>query len=233
MILLTISRRAAALAALGALAAAALPTTRADAQILRVPKNTQEPALWAGLGIGYYQMNDVLDGRTNTAWAFGSGAQYRGTLEYSIGRGSSIGVTGTWAHLPLRYESLDGTPLPSGALAEDAHADVTSLMGTFHAGGGQGFHSVLEAGLGVTRYANFKSDASGATLAPVGDTDFSFSVGYGFGYTMGRSAEFFVVQDYGNAIHQRDGLPNNARTNVQQLTTRIGARFGTGTRRSR
>jgi hypothetical protein len=245
VISLTISRRAtalrlrgrsagAALAALGALVAAAgVPTARAGAQILRVPKQRSEPAYWAGVGVGYYQMNAVADGRTGTGWDFGSGAQYRGTLEYSLGRGSSIGVTGTYARLPLRYVSLTDSPLPGGAFEEDAHAQVTQLLGTFHAGGGEGFHYVIDAGLGVTRFANFESDATGATLLPSSDTDLAFSIGTGFGYSSGKSAEFFLVQDYGNTIHQRDGLSNNARTNIQQLTTRIGARFGTGTRRSR
>jgi len=41
------------------------------------------------------------------------------------------------------------------------------------------------------------------------------------------------VQDYGNVFHQRTGLPNDTRTQAQQLTTRLGARFGAGVRRLR
>ncbi|HET7458386.1 MAG TPA: outer membrane beta-barrel protein [Gemmatimonadaceae bacterium] len=238
MISLTLSRRAAASTASVAVAcaAAALAPLRADAQILRVPKHTSEPAVWVGLGIGYYQMNAVADGRTETGWRFGSGVQYRGSLEYAISHGSSIGVAGTYAHLPLRYVFLsDAAAAPYGGVASlDAHADVTSLMATFHSGGGEGFHYLLDFGAGVTRFAKFTADGSGnAPLAPTGDTDFSFSIGTGFGYSPRKTMELFIVQDYGNAIHQRDGLSNDARTNNQQLTTRIGARFGAGARRSR
>lgn len=242
MISLTLSprtrsrRRTAATAALCAvgMAAALLPAAPAGAQILRVPKLRSEPAVWAGLGVGYYQMNSVLDGRTSSGWRFGGGVQYRGSAEYAIGRASSVGLAATYANLPLRYVFLtDSAASANGVSSLGAHANVTSLMGTFHAGGGVGFHYVVDVGAGVTQFAKFRADGSGAALLPSRDTDFAFSVGTGFAYSPSASTEFFLVQDYGNTIHQRDNLPSDARTNVQQLTTRVGVRYGAGARRSR
>jgi hypothetical protein len=105
-------------------------------------------------------------------------------------------------------------------------------MGTFHLGGGSGFHQVIDAGVGVTQYGNFRDDAAGTRLVPSRDADFAFSIGYGIGYSPSERVEVFIVQEYGNTIHQREGLANDARTSAQQLVTRLGVRVGVGDRRA-
>ena len=225
----------AALLALAALVSAA----PLEAQIFKVPRRVAEPAFWAGAHAGYFQLQDLADSRSNSVWRFGGTVQYRASLEYSLGRGSSIGVTGTYARMPLSYESLDGSPLfsvtqsPTLDTRADAHADVTSLMATFHSGGGDGFHYVIDAGLGATRFAAFRTDRGDLALRPRSDTDPAFTIASGFGYSTGARTEFTLVQEYGNVFHQRAGLPNDVRTNAQQLTTRLGVRFGLASRRSR
>ncbi|MFL5577973.1 MAG: hypothetical protein ACJ79S_18620 [Gemmatimonadaceae bacterium] len=230
------SRRPLAAPILTALAAiAAIGGGRAlHAQVLSLPKRSPDPAYWASLDVGYTQRGDVVDGATASAWRFGDAAQYRAALEYAVARGTSVGVSGSWARMPLRYELLDGGTGPAGQASFDAHADVSSLAASLHVGGGTtGFHAVIDANVGATLYSHFRDDATGTPLRPRSDTDFSFGVGTGFGYSTGARNEFFLVQDWSNAIHQRTGLRNDARTNVQQLTTRLGARFGLGKRRGR
>lgn len=199
-----------------------LPHT-ADAQIMRLPSRT-EPAYWVTGGVGIMSQNDVSDGRTGSVWRFGQGLQWRGSAEFPISGGSTLGVTGGYARLPLTY---DGPACGSC----DADADVWTGHIGFHAGGGLGFHQVLQLGAGVTRFSNFRASASGETLPPEGDTDFSFSLGYGFGYGVSRTFQLFIVQDFGAVLHQRDGLEGGARTLSQTNLTRAGLRFGFGARR--
>lgn len=208
------------------------------AQIFKLPRRVAEPSIWVGVHGGYFQLQDVADARSNSVWRFSGAIQYRASLERSLGRGSSVGLTGAYARMPLVYESLDGSPiLGPPALGTstrvDAHADVTTLMATFHAGGGDGFHYVLDAGVGATRFAAFRTDRGKFALRPESDTDPAFTIASGFGYSTGPRTEFTLVQEYGNVFHQRAGLPNDVRTAAQQLTTRLGVRLGLGARRAR
>jgi hypothetical protein len=217
------------------LAALALLAPSAGAQIIRLPKNTSgEPAFWGSAALGLVQLQRVDDGTTQSHWDFGSAVQYRGSLEYAIGRGNSFGVSGTFARVPLTYRTFSdlGIPLPGGGTCIDcdAKADVTSILAAFHGGGGAGFHQVIELSAGALMYRNFKTDA-GDELPPKSDTDFSFALGYGFGYTLNRTIQFNLVQDAVLAVHQREGLSGSDRTTNQQYVTRIGVRFGGGSRR--
>jgi hypothetical protein len=217
-------------AALAVLAATVAPVRVALGQVMRLP-GSGEPAYWTSLSAGLFQTQAVLDGRTQTVWDFGQGVQYRASIEQAIGNQSSIGVTGTYARLPLTFTELaPATDVSSCGGGCDAHADVTSLTGSFHAGGGQGFHQVIDLAVGVTRFAHFRADDTDRRLGPDGDTDFSFMVGYGFGYSLSPRTQIVLVQEYGSAFHQGDGLRGSDRRMNQQYTTRLGARFGIGTR---
>ena len=218
------------------LAVLALLARSADAQILRVPKNTSgEPAFWGSASIGLLQLQRVDDGTTQSYWDFGSAVQYRASLEYAISRGNSFGVSGTFARAPLTYRSFSGLgiPLPGGGSCADcdATADVTSILATFHGGGGAGFHQVIELAAGAMLFRNFRTEDSNEELPPTSDTDFSFAIGYGFGYTVNRSVQVNLVQDAVLGVHQREGLSGNGRSTTQQYVTRIGVRFGGGSRR--
>ena len=208
----------------------------AGAQVVRLPRRSQEPALWASAGVGYAQMSAVSDGRTNADWGFGDGLQYRASLEYALGGGMGVGLVGSFARLPMTYAQgtvPDGVgPLPAPG-TYDAHGDVRSLHAGFHSGGRLGFHQVIQVGVGVTSFANFRRDDTDAQIGPSSDTDFSFSLGYGFGYSLGARMSIYVVQDLSSNIHQKDGLPNDARRMTTQYTTRAGLRMGVGQRRTR
>jgi hypothetical protein len=211
------------------------------AQVFKIPPKVAEPAVWLEASVGYFGMQDLADSHSNSIWRFSSTLQYRAALGYSLGRGSSLGLTVTYASVPLDYASLDGTPIlalpiPSSGTPQTttkAHADVGSLMATFHAGGGEGFHAVLDAGAGVTRFSSFRSDNGSHDLEPTSDLDPAFVIASGIGYSTSARTEFTLVQEYGSVFHQRGGLPSDVRTTAQQLTTRLGVRVGLGARRPR
>ena len=234
------STLAAFLLALFALAAVQLTAAAPlEAQIFKVPRRVAEPAFWVAGSVGYFQLQGIAYSRSNSAWNFSGTVQYSASLDYSMGRGASVGVTGAYARMPLLYESLDGSPISGvaqsaqDATRADAHADVTSLMATFHLGGGEGFHPVFDAALGATRFSGFRTDRGTQALRPPSDLDPAFTIASGVGYATSARTEFTLVQEYGNVFHQRGTLPNNVRTNAQQLTTRLGVRLGLGSRRSR
>jgi hypothetical protein len=198
-----------------------------------------EPAYWVGFGIAAFNGQGVNDGATQSAWDFGQRTswQYRASLEKAIQNQSSIGIVATFVNVPFTYRSpaqcvncaTGGTVggVTCGSCA--AHLDMVGLAAQFHAGGGAGFHQVLDAALGATAYRNLKRDEDGALLAPdKGNTDWSFDIGYGFGYGLSSSTEITLTQDYGLVLHESTGLPSGtSNTNTLRLT-RLGIRFGFG-----
>jgi hypothetical protein len=219
-----------------ALAAALLLPAAADAQIFRVGQRSQDPLAWASLGVGLFQSQSVVDGTTNSEWRLGDGAQYRGSLEYAMKGGSSLGVVATHARVPLRYvgECLIGGDV-IGTCTADGDVSVQSVWGNFRSGGGVGFHGVFEGGLGYTWYRDFEIEDDGADSfgeLPTSDRDFSFYFGTGFGFGVSRRLSISVVQDFVWVRHQGEGLSGDDRTTTQQRGTRIGVRYGFGNRRS-
>src|SRR5262245_11967055 len=153
-----------------------------EAQFPRTPRGGSqrtEPQFYASLWVGYHQLQPVDDGTSGSTWDFGSAAEYRATLEYSIGNESTLGVAGRYAKMPLVYSTFTG----SGVCARcDADAVVQSIEGFFHIGGRPGFHQVIELGAGFTQFRDFRARQGKVELPPKSDTDFSFSLAYGFGY---------------------------------------------------
>jgi hypothetical protein len=200
----------------------AMSAQPARAQVLDRPSST-EPRAWISGALGLFDPGVVDDGVTATSWRFANAAQFRGSLEYSLGRGNSIGVLAAYARVPLRYAPFSGS-------AEDALSTVSALALTFHGGGGVGLHQVIEASVGALRYSDFTSEQDGRRLAPLGaDLDVTFMIGGGFGYSIGTRTQIVLVQDFGIALHQRTDLPNDASTSTYHRTTRLGLRHGVGT----
>lgn len=205
--------------------------TSADAQVRRRVPRTPEPAAWVSLGVGLFNGNDVSDGATESTWDFGraSNPQYRASLEKAINSTASLGVTGSYVHVPFTY-------VGSGASAScsrcAAHLDVIAAAASFHVGGGRGLHQVLEASAGALQYRNFRRDSDGASLSPVdGNIDPYFTFGYGFGYAINPVTQVSVVQDFGLALHERRGLTSEQSNTLTQRTIRLNFRYGFGTRR--
>jgi hypothetical protein len=215
----------------------------ASAQFGSYSKST-EPSYWIGFGIAALNAQGVNDGASRSTWDFGQRTnwQYLGSLEKTIQNQSSIGIVVTFAHLPFTYRNTsvnfpDSCPACTSTVSQGAscggqcaaHLDMMSLAAQFHAGGGTGFHQVLDAALGATEYRNLKRDSDGALLAPAkGNVDWSFDIGYGFGYGLSNSTEITLTQDYGLVLHESTGLPSGtSNTNTLRLT-RLGIRFGFG-----
>lgn len=204
-------------AVLLATAAASLPAQIIDSG----RRGPGEPIAFTSLSVGWLQHGGLCDPDSNSCWNFGSAPQFRVTLEMPMGRGASIGVAGTMAKVPLIYSG-------SSCGECDADANVSQLMANLRLGSGSGFHQVIDANAGITLFSHFR-DVGGTKLPPDNTvTSFTFTIGYGFGYAMSERMQIMLVQDYGLVIHKRmPGDPNNT---AQQSTTRIGLRYGLGTK---
>ena len=219
--------------AFAALITLALAAPLAEAQILSVPRRSTDPVMWGSLSAGLYQFNDdIRDGRTNSVWRFASALQYRGSAEFDVGNSGAVGMVVGFADVPLTYFQTEiGAPAECATRC-DAHAQVWTVLGTFHMGGGAGFHQVIDLSVGTTIYRDFKADDSDVQIGPQSpDKDVSLSVGYGFGYGFGNRFQIMLVQDAAYTMHQRDGISGSQNSNSQQFTTRLGARFGLGSKR--
>jgi hypothetical protein len=201
----------------------------ADAQVRRRAPLVSEPSMWGSLSVGLYGANGISDGATNSTWDFGEGTswQYRAALEKALQNQFSLGGVLTYVDVPFVYSG------PSCGRC-DAHLDLTSLGVSFHAGGSQGLHQVLEVSAGAAMYRNLTRDSDGAKLAPTdGSVDPFFTFGYGFGYSFNPTMQVSIVQDYGLVLHERKGLANNESNTLTQRTTRLNFRMGFGNRARR
>lgn len=195
----------------------------AEAQIIQGPVSSGEPIAWTSLSIGWLNHQGLCDPDSNACWDFGSAPQWRGTLEFPMGRGATIGAAASIARVPLIYNgSLTGANSCAGC---DADAHVTQYMANFRIGGGTGFHQVIDLNAGMTVFSNFRS-TSGAKLGGKAVSDFSFALGYGFAYSISPRVQIMLLQDYGLVIHKRQ--PGSSRNTAQQSTLRVGGRFGLG-----
>lgn len=202
---------------------ALLAPATAESQVFRVG-GRGEPAFWISGSAGYLSHGRVHDGETQTRWDFAGSLQWRASIERAIQRESSIGVTATWSNMSLRYHSLDGS-----FLSRNAHADVWQLLASFHAGGGSGFHQVLQVNAGVAGFTGFTADDTGEAL-PHSDHNLALGIGYGFGYTLGARSHINLVQDFGYVFRSRRGLPGDVGGSAQTSTLRVSLRHGFGRR---
>ena len=199
---------------------------------------TNDPGVWLSGGVAGFTGTGVNDGRSGSSWDFGNSYnwQYRASLEKGIDNGTSFGVSGSWARVPFVYSSNTVIPLPGDITGTrcglcDAHLDMMTLLATFHAGAGEGFHQVIELNGGIVAYQNLKRDSDGAKLAPGGgNVDPLFSIGYGVGYGFGNRTQIDFVPDYGIAIHERSGNSNGVSNTNSLRSFRISLRMGFGGR---
>lgn len=202
----------------------------AESQVRRRMPVVADPSMWVSAGIGLFNGNDVSDGNTESTWDFGraSNPQYRASLEKAVGRNTTIGATGTYVRAPFTYIGT-GAADSCGRCA--AHLDMVGLGLSGHLGGGPGLHQVIEATAGALKYMNLERDSDGAKLPPAnGNIDPYFTFGYGFGYTFNRQSEISIVQDFGLALHERDGLTSEQSNTLTQRTLRLNFRYGFGKR---
>lgn len=197
----------------------------AQAQIIQSVRRPSNPLIWTSLSISWLQTQGFCEQGTNACWDFASAPQWRASLELPMGRGGAIGVTGTTARVPLIYQgnAID----PNSCLNCDADANVSQIFGHIHLAGGAGFHQVIDIAAGQTLFSNFRQSSGGTKLGDGKTTrDWSFMIGYGFGYGLSDRTQIMLVQDYGLLIHKRQsGSSNNT---SQQTSLRFGVRIGLG-----
>jgi hypothetical protein len=212
-----------------ALSLASADASVAHAQIIR-PNFRTNPIAWTSLSIGWLQQQGFNERDTGAGLDFGSGPQWRASLEMPMGNGgSSFGIMGTLARMPLVYR---GSVLTANSCAGcDADANVSQIMGVLHMGGSTGFHQVIDAGAGVTMFSNVR--ATDGTRLGTGktNTNFSFAIGYGFGYGFSPRASVMIVQDLSLILLKREsGSSDNT---AQQSNLRLGFRYGLGEKGTR
>lgn len=194
----------------------------ARAQIIQGPIGSREPIAWTSLSIGWFDQQGMCDTESNSCWEFGSGPQFRGTFEFPLGRGATIGAAATRARIPLIYNG----GLLSGCSNCDADANVTQYFANLRIGGGSGFHQVIDLNAGMSVFSDFRSTA-GARLDPEkAVSHFTFMVGYGIAYSFRPRAQIMLVQDLGLVI--RDRQSGTANRTSQQSSLRVGMRVGLG-----
>ena len=220
------------IALLAFLSLAAVP---AGAQIINVPQGSlsKEPAIILTTTVGLPTIQSVKDGRTGTIWDFSQAVEFGAALERTLGRGAAFGIGATYAKMPLHF--MDTSVVSTGfANCCNAHVDVITAGAQFTSGGGAGFHQLIMISVGVIAFQNFAVKYNGTAgspgAAPQRDIDPRLAVGYGFGYGLSARSEVFLLQEYGVALHQGDGLQGSDRRQYQQQTTRIGFRLGAGSR---
>jgi hypothetical protein len=200
----------------------------AHAQLYPVPVRS-EPTAWVGLGVGAFNASEVFDGKAGSEWDFGNRTtpQYRLSLERALRGQTTLGLLGSYVRAPIIYR---GSALEANSCAAcDAEVDVYSLYALFHAGGGPGFHQVVEGGLGVTSYQNFRRESDDARLEPLeAERDLGFLFAYGFGYTVNPRLAVNLVQEYGMNFHESRGAPSGASNTLRFYTTRLAVRMGLG-----
>jgi hypothetical protein len=191
----------------------------ADAQIIRGGLRFQDPSVWVSAGVATLSGFTVSDGSTGSQWQFGNGTQFTASLEKTLSGGTTFGIQGSTARLPLSYSG------PAGIA--DADANVSQLVALLHVASGRELHSVLELSAGATVYSNFRARTSGSSLPPTSsDADFSLAFGYGLGYNLSPSFSIDVIQDLTTVLHQREGLSAGDNSSVRINGTRLVARFG-------
>jgi hypothetical protein len=185
-----------------------------------------EPIAFTSLSVGWFNHSSLCDPDSNSCWEFGGAPQFRVSFEAPMGRGASIGIAGSTARVPMLYS---GGVLSSCSRC-DADANVSQVMGLIHIGGsGRGFQQVIDLSAGMTLFSSFRT-TDGVRLEPSKTTSsFNFAVGYGFGYGITDRLQLILVQDYGLLIHKR--MPGESSNTAQQSATRIGARYGLGSKR--
>jgi hypothetical protein len=200
----------------------------ADAQLGRQrPTYPSDPGYWVGISIGYLEGLSTTDDATGAVWRFGYTSQLRATLEKTVSRGTTVGVSAGFATAPLTYQSgtLASNVCPGSCLAR---ADVAQYLVFVRGGGagGTGFRGTYNAEGGVTQFSKFRERSSDVAITPPSDDyDLTFGIGGGFAYGMSRTSELYVEQSYDFVLHRQSSASTNERV-PRLLNIRGGFRLG-------
>jgi hypothetical protein len=210
----------------------------ADAQMRSGRAVSGTPGWWFSAGAGAMGVGDIADGASNTRWRFLGDPRWvlRGTLEKSLDGTSSLGLAAAYGVIDVNVVRLRddigpvGLP-PSCPPPCDAQSQFWSAMLQFRSGGNNGFHTVFEAAGGLIALRDFRARVDRSALADLPSSlNPAGSLGFGFGYAMGRDFAITLVQDGGIAFHSKEALPENTGRTWRTRTTKAELRFGFGRR---
>ena len=182
-------------------------------------------------------IRDVTDGVSQTVWSFGTDATWmsRASIEKAIDEVTTFGIVGAYGASslmlrPMSDSSGGSSTLPAGCETGcPASAKVWTGMLQFRSGGGEGFHTFIEANGGATAFREFKTKSDGLPVTALKNTvDLTGTFGLGFGYTFSRSTVISVVQDAGIGMHSKDGLPATTSRYWKNRTLRASLRMKFG-----
>jgi hypothetical protein len=219
-----------------ALTASVLCPVRAHAQ-LRGQAAPKGPSYgwWLSGGGAAMTIRDVSDGKSQSVWSFGTDATWmsRASIEKAIDEVTSIGLVGAYGAGSLLLRPMvpgDSSGLPAACQVEcPASAKVWTGMLQFRSGGGEGFHTFIEADGGATAFREFKTKSDGLPVTALKNTvDLTGTFGLGFGYSFSRGTVITVVQDAGIGMHSKDGLPANTSRYWKTRTLRASLRMKFG-----
>ena len=203
-----------------------VPFHAAAAQVAPLPADRGTPAAWVSVAGALVDLASFHGGEDGAVWNWGSGVQVRGTLERAIRRDMTVGVSGSYARLPLSV---------SGGACSGCRGDGTvwQAMGLFRlgGGGGVGFHSALEASAGVSGFTSFTRGSDplsvpGPLTTPHRSIVPSASVSYGVGYTLNPGLELTFVQELGIFFYGPSAAaPSDASSTPRFQTTRLSLRY--------
>jgi hypothetical protein len=208
--------------------------TPAEAQIRGQPPVRQSQGWWFSGGAAGLVLGTITDGASQSRWRFGNDPlwQFRATLEKSRDATTTLGVSAGYGVVDLTVEPLAARAVVTDALdgpclvACAAQVETWQAMGQFRAGGGPGFHTVIEAQGGVMGFRNLRRRDGGAPIpGKTQQFDLAGSLGFGFGYTLSPGTAVALVQDFGIGWHSPADLPEDTGRTWRVRTTRAALRF--------
>jgi len=135
------------------------------AQIISVPNRGLQRERTVSLtgGVGLLSLQGVFDGSTQTGWDFSQALEYHAAAEFRVSRGTWLGVTASYANMPLSYQQVVS---PGGNTSSinyrDAHVNAYTVGAQFSMGpGSPGFHQVIVINAGILAFENFHADRGG------------------------------------------------------------------------
>jgi hypothetical protein len=193
------------------------------AQIRRQPQTfNNDPDYWVGLSVGYVDGITLSDDQTGSIWRFGYSSQIRATLEKTISRGATVGVSAAFSSAPLTYVSGNFNSLCSECTAD---ADINQYTAFVRIGGGQGFHGMYQLEGGVTQFTNFRERTSKDRLDPANGTyDGTVGFGGGISYGFSRTTDIYAGEMLDFVFHRQSSTVEQQAPRI--FTFRGGFRFG-------
>jgi len=196
---------------------------------------------WFSGGASAVGLGTISDGPSGSVWDFTGDPLWllRGSLEKSMGPGTTIGIAGSYGKVDFGYRPLAGVAAPDPIPGDTSRAqacrvegctgqtEVWGAHGVLRGGGdSEGLHQIVEVAAGAMSFRNLTVKANGESLGIDNTIDVGASLGYGFGYAFSRDFQVAFVQDFGISWHRGDMLPDGTGRTYRTRNSRVTLRYG-------